>query len=129
MAFPLDEVNEVVLTHDYFERFVGMLLAEVKQRMDCKTRLRKMKFNVGSLDLIVIIHGGAHHVIPVEFVQQPPAWFKWILGGDYHPHFVEVRCFRHDVGNDQMTNMDRVEGAEEETCFQRLFGFPGELNK
>lgn len=126
MTFPLDEVNEVVFTHDYFERFVGMPLAEMKQRMDCKAGFGEMELDVRSLDLVVIIHGGAHHVVPVELMKQTSAGFKWILRGDNHPHLVEVRCLRHDVGNDQVTNMDRVEGAEEETCFQRLFGFPGD---
>lgn len=81
--------------------------------MDCITGLGQVKFNIGSFYFIMIINGGARHVIAVELVKQSLTGLERILGRNDEPHFFQVSGFRHDVGNDEVADVYRVEGAEE----------------
>ncbi len=113
VVFPLHEVDEVILTHDNFKGFVRMFFREMNEGVDGIAWFGKVKLDVGSFNLVVIVDGGAYHIEPVEFVQQSFTWFEWILRRYYHPDLIEVGGFRHDVGNDQVTNVNGIERAEE----------------
>jgi hypothetical protein len=40
------------------------------------------------------------------------------LRRDYEPYFLQVCGFRHNIGDDQVPDVDRVKRAKEETDFQ-----------
>lgn len=95
-----------------------MFFAQVHQRMYGITWLGQMKFDIRCFDLEVIVDGSAYHIEAIELMQQSFGWLKRILRGDHHPHFFEIRRFRHDVGDDEVPNMDGVERAEKQTYLQ-----------
>ena len=123
MVLPFDKVGEIILSHDDLELLVRMPFAQMNKGVDSIAGFRQVKFNIGSFNLIMIVHCRPHHIVAVEFMEQTFAGLEWILWRDYHPDLLKVSSLRHDVGYDQVADMNRIERAEEETNFQGVYVF------
>ena len=82
--------------------------------MDGIAGLGKMKFYVCDVELVVVGHSCFNHVIAVELVEQSFCRLERILRRNDEPYLVEVRGLRHDVGDDEVPDVDRVERSEEQ---------------
>lgn len=118
VVFPLYEIDQVILAQDDLELPFGVFFRKVDERMDGITGTRQVKFDVGRFDVVIIIDSGANHVEAVEVAEKSFAGFERILRGNDEPHLVQIGGFRHDIRDDQVADMYRVEGAEEQTDFQ-----------
>ena len=118
MILPFYKVDEVVFANDDFKCFVRMSFTQVHQCMDSIAGFGKMKFDIRRLDFVVVIGSGAHHIKAIEFMEQSLARFERIMGRNNHPYLTQVRGFRHNIGDDQVTDVDGVKRTEEETYFQ-----------
>lgn len=95
-----------------------MFFAQVHQRMYGITGFGQMKFDIRSFYLEMIVDRSAYHIEAIELMQQSFRRLKRILRGDHHPNFFEIGRFGHDVGDDEVPNMDGVERAEKQTYLQ-----------
>src|SRR6187399_111313 len=71
IVFPTGKVRQIVFTDNHSEFFVGVLLLKMNERMNGVTRFGKVKLYIGYLKLVIVVDGGANHVIAIEFMQQP----------------------------------------------------------
>lgn len=117
MVFPFGEATQIVFANDDFKILVGMFFLQVHQCMDGVAGLWQVKFNVGNLELVIVMNGRPHHIVTVVFVKQSFARLKRVLGGNNKPNLFEVSAFGHQVRDDEMAHVDGIERTEEETNF------------
>jgi hypothetical protein len=117
IIFPLGKIYQVILAHDNPEVFIGMSFREVYKGVNRITRFWKMELYVGRFNFIMIVDGCPNHVVSIKFVKESLAWLKRILRRNHHPNLVKVSGFRHNISDNEVPDVDGIEGTEEETNF------------
>ena len=85
--------------------------------------LWEAEFDIAGLQPGIFCAEIPDHIVPVVVVQKAALLLKRIVGGDHQPEFFEVGVFHQVVCQDEMADVDRVEGAEKESDF--LFHYSG----
>ena len=79
-----------------------------------------MKFDIADFHIKVIFYGHLYHIEPVELMQEGFTAFERVLWGNHKPYSFQIGIFRHSVGNNQVPDMNRIEGTEKQPDFHRL---------
>ena len=82
--------------------------------------LREVEFDVGGLEALVVADGQVHHIEPLAVVEQGVFFLQGVAGRHHEPQFVQVGMFQHIFRNNQMPNVNGVEGSEIESCFDHF---------
>src|SRR5690606_10357164 len=88
--------------------------------MDGVTRFGKVEFNVRDVEFVIVGNGSLDHIVPIKFMKQSLGRLKRVLRGHHEPHLVEVGRFNHDVGDNEMSDVDGIERSKEQA-------YPGSL--
>ena len=99
---------------------LGVFFVEVGERIHGVAGHGQRKLYVAGLQLVIIADGKVNQIVAVLVVQQAGAFLKRILGRNDKPHSVQIGILGHVIGQDQMPDVDGIEGAEKETDFQLL---------
>ena len=104
---------EVVGTHDEAELFVAVFFAQMGQSEHSVGGYGQVEFDIAGAHAVVVVHGKTHHLEPLLVGEEGLALLEGVLGGDYKPHFVKFAMGQHRVADDEVTDVYRIEGAEE----------------
>ncbi len=110
--FPLMKMVQVISSDNQLEFVLGILFRKVGEGIDSIAWPGHMKFHVHGLKMIIIRNGQFYHSQPVKFMQQGFAGLHGILWADDKPHFIQVSLIPHNVPNDQVANVYRVERSK-----------------
>lgn len=69
----------------------------------------QMEFDVGGFEPRVVGQGHLHHGESLGIGKQFATLLEWVLGRHYKPHFVKIAILQQGVGNDQVSDVHRVE--------------------
>lgn len=120
VIFPLDKIDQIVFAQYDLELPVGIFFRQMDERMNGIAGAGQVKFDISGFDFVIIIYCGANHIQAVRVAEKSLGGLERILRGDDKPHLVQVSGFRHDICDDQVPDVYRVEGAEKEADFQRV---------
>lgn len=56
-------------------------------------------------------------------MQEGTFFLKGAVGTHYKPDLIQISLVLHDIGDDEVSNMDGVKGAKKKSDFQNLFFF------
>lgn len=97
-----------------------MLIKQVSKRIDGIAGFWHMELNIRCPEVIMVPDGQFNHPQTVEFMQKRTSLFEGILGTDDKPYFIQVCLILHDIGDDQVPDMDWIKGSKKKTDFQNL---------
>ena len=122
---PALEGFEVVGAHDEAELFVAVLVAEVGKGEDGVGRYGEVEFDIAGPHTVIVVYGQTHHLEPLLVGKEGFALFEGVLGGYDIPHLVKVAMGQHGVADDEVADVDGIEGTEEKTNFSHGGGTVG----
>ena len=117
---PLGDIGQVVLAHDDAELLVGIHLFQLQQSVYRVGRVGEVKLHIAHSETGVVLHRQVHHVQPVVRLQQVLPLLERVVRRYDKPHLFQVAVLSHVFGNDQVADMDGVEGAEKESDFVHI---------
>lgn len=91
---------------------LGILVTEVGERVDSIAWFGHTKLHITGPEVEMICDRKLDHSQSVKLVDQGLLLFEGILGADHKPYFVQVSAIIEDIGNDQVSDMDRIEASK-----------------
>lgn len=91
---------------------LGILIAQVSERIDCVAGLRHSELHIASPEVKMIRNCQFHHPQTVKLVNQRLLLFEGILRTYHKPNLVEICAVIKCICDDQMTDVNRVEATE-----------------
>lgn len=89
-----------------------ILVTQISEGIDCIARLRHPKLHIAGPKVEMIRYRKLDHSQPVKLMDQRLLLFKWILRTDHKPNLIQVGAIVQYIGNDQVSDVDRIKASE-----------------
>ena len=94
-----------------------ILVSQVSERIYGVAWLRHGELHIRSPKLIIVLDRQLYHSQSIKLMNQRLAFFEGILRTHHKPNLIQIGTVVKRVSDDQMTNMDGIEGTEVKTDF------------
>ena len=97
-----------------------VLVTQVSEGIYGVAWLGHSKLHIWSPKLEIILDRKLHHSQPIKLVDQRLALFQRILRTHHKPNLIQIGTVMKRVRDDQVSNMNGIEGTEVKTDLQNL---------